>query len=65
MRNTNVPEHAVDRIVDAGIVASGTLVLANIESAMLIFSLCLGGVYYGMRAYVTWKHRNDPPKNDD
>ena len=43
----------VDRTVDAVVVGSGALVfLADIESYALIFSLVMGGCYYGIKAWI-------------
>ena len=48
-----------DRVVDALAVASGlTVILSDIETMALIFSLSGAGVYYFIRAWVAWKGRD-------
>ena len=48
----------VDRAVDAVVVSSGALIfLAEIEAVALIFSLVMGGMYYGIKAWITFRDR--------
>ena len=65
MRGSGLDGPMVDRAVDTVVVTSGVAALmADIESAALIFSMCAGGIYYGLKAWVVWRHRDNPPPAD-